>query len=159
MLALLTQGDAIVDAYAAYFDTVHTWFPVVSKKRIDLAIPMRSNGPELAVLFLTMKLLATLPDDVVNNPIYVAAKQFLNMLEANGCVSFTCLQAMLLVALYEYSHALYPAAWMTVGACARYADVIGITGAGSTLDIVPNVVSGIMWASLAITLGTDGRLR
>ncbi|ETS82399.1 hypothetical protein PFICI_04275 [Pestalotiopsis fici W106-1] len=141
VLALLTQGDAIMDVYAAYFDTVHTWFPVVSKKRIDLGIPMRHGGPELAVLFLAMKLLVTLPKDVTNSPVYVAVKQFLSLLEARGCCSFTCLQAMMLVALYEYSHAIYPGAWMTVGACSRYADIIGVTGAGSTLDIVHSVTT------------------
>ena len=36
------------------------------------------------------------------------------------------LQALILVALYEYGHGIYPAAWMTVGQCVRYADFLGI---------------------------------
>ena len=90
------------------------------------------------MLFLAMKLVVMLPEDVANNPVYIAAKQFLTTLEARGCISFTCLQAMMLVALYEFSHSIYPAAWMSVGACSRYAEIIGVTGAGSALDIVHN---------------------
>ncbi|RYP57945.1 hypothetical protein DL769_009192 [Monosporascus sp. CRB-8-3] len=35
-------------------------------------------------------------------------------------------QALILVALYEYGQGIYPAAWMTVGQCVRYADFIGL---------------------------------
>ncbi|KAI0473989.1 hypothetical protein GGR56DRAFT_676430 [Xylariaceae sp. FL0804] len=35
-------------------------------------------------------------------------------------------QALVLVALYEYGQGIYPAAWMTVAQCVRYADFIGL---------------------------------
>jgi hypothetical protein len=101
--------------------------PIVSKKRIDLGIPVRNGGPDIAMLFLAMKLITTEVDEVANGTLYSIAKGFLNSLEASGVVSLLALQAMVLIALYEYSHSIYPAAWMTVGACARYAEIFGLS--------------------------------
>ncbi|KAK1597463.1 uncharacterized protein LY79DRAFT_700829 [Colletotrichum navitas] len=36
--------------------------------------------------------------------------------------------AMVLVAYFEYAHAVYPAAWLTVASCMRYADFLGLPG-------------------------------
>jgi hypothetical protein len=98
---------------------------MVSKKRMDMGLGVQNAGPDLAMLFLGMKLVTTGDVDCVS--LYTTAKNFVARLESNGALSLLCLQAMVLVALYEYGHAIYPAAWMTVGSCARYADVLGLT--------------------------------
>lgn len=117
--------------------------PIVSKKRMDLGTSVRNSGPDLAMLFLAMKLITSVPDpDSAVGSLYLAAKNFLAILEVSGEVSLLCLQAMVLVALYEYSHAIYPSAWMTVGACARYADVLGLS-AGSGSEIMGQPVRDI----------------
>ena len=112
---------------ADYFGTIHNWMPIVSKKRMDLGIPVRNGGPDIAMLFLAMKLITTQADEVADGTLYSIAKGFLSGLEGSGVVSLLCLQAMVLIALYEYSHSIYPAAWMTVGACARYAEILGLS--------------------------------
>ncbi|KAF4430509.1 fungal specific transcription factor [Fusarium acutatum] len=127
VLALLSQGNVVLDVSQNYFATVHTWFPMISKKRMDMGLPVQNAGPDLAMLFLGMKLITTSAVDITDSALYHTAKGFLASLQSNGVVSLLCLQAMILVALYEYSHAIYPAAWMSIGACARYADILGIT--------------------------------
>lgn len=113
---------------------------MISRKRIDLGIPFQDGGPDLAVLFLAIKLATTIHSFSMElaeiNSLYAATKGFLATLEANSVVSLRCLQAMILVALYEYSHSIYPTAWMTVGACSRYASMLGLTAAGQTLRII-----------------------
>ena len=79
------------------------------------------------MLFLAMKLITSPAGEDETPLIYYLSKKFLAMLEAGGMVSQLCLQAMLSVGLYEYSQAIYPAAWMTVGACARYVDLLGLS--------------------------------
>jgi hypothetical protein len=125
-----------------YFNTIHQWMPIISKKRIDLGIPFRDSGPDLAVLFLAMKLVYTPPE--LAKSLYGATREFLQNLEADKVVSLRCLQAMILVALYEYSHSIYPAAWMTVGACSRYADIIGLSPSGQCSSIMGIVCSSIV---------------
>jgi hypothetical protein len=112
--------------------------PIISRKRIDLGIPFQGGGPDLAMLFLAMKLVTTHPESTES--LYETTRAFLRTLEADNVISIRCLQAMILVALYEYSHALYPAAWMTVGACSRYADIIGLSPSGRCLRIIESNV-------------------
>lgn len=141
VLAILGQGSALLESSTAYFDTIHCWMPIVSKKRIDLGIPLQNGGPDLAMLFLAMKLATSHraePDG--DAALYTASKNFLVTLEAAGVVSLPCLQAMILVAIYEYSQAIYPAAWMTVGACARYADILGLSSGGDVLKVMDHCV-------------------
>ncbi|KAM0321571.1 hypothetical protein ACHAQA_010061 [Verticillium albo-atrum] len=127
VLAFLNQGSMVMDTSVEYFSTVHIWMPFVSKKRIDMGIPVQTSGPDLAMLLLAMKLVISKPDDVSDGTIYRLAKGFLFSLESSGLVSLMCLQAMILVALFEYSHSIYPAAWMSVGACARYTELLGLS--------------------------------
>ena len=103
---------------------------MISRKRISLGIPLRSGGSDVALLFLAMKLVVSVPASPnQQDRLYLVAKQFAALLEMRGTISLPFLQALTLVALYEYSHAIYPAAWMTVGACSRYAEILGLPSA------------------------------
>ena len=125
----------MIDASSEYFSTIHSWMPFVSKKRMDLGMSLHNAGPDLAMLFLAMKLVTAQADEIADGTLYSMAKRFLHILESSGALSLVHLQAMILVALYEYGHAVYPAAWMTVGACARHAQVLGVSCGG--LDTTP----------------------
>ena len=141
----MSHENTVVDTAAVYFATVHTWLPFISRKRMDLGIPLQNGGPDLAMLFFAMKLVTTpaarAPSAASNNPLYVTSKAFMAMFEADGAVSLLCLQSMILIALYEYGHAVYPAAWMTVGACARYAGVLGIALGDESASVMDQVAS------------------
>lgn len=117
---------------------------------MDLGLSFQNSGPDLAMLFLAMKLATSHPGQADGDTsLYTASKLFLATLEAAGVVSLPCLQAMILVAIYEYSQAIYPAAWMTVGACARYADILGLSSGGDLLNIMDHCVWSIFLALAA----------
>lgn len=118
---------------------------------MSLGLSLTDGGPDLAMLFLAMKLVTTPPayppagaspaDNASSSSpslpaqttLYAASKRFLALLEAAGTASLLHLQAMTLVALYEYGHAIYPAAWMSVGHCVRYAAMLGLPSHASSV--------------------------
>jgi hypothetical protein len=119
--------------------------PIVSQKRLtrNMVNPMWEAGPDLALLFLSMKLIVSRPQDGIESsqtPIYVSAKRFLALMEATGTVSLTVLQAALLIVWYEYGQAIYPAAWMSAGWCVRYGNLLGINGNSNAAQIIPRTV-------------------
>jgi hypothetical protein len=78
-----------------------------------------------------MKLCCTAPIDEeggisVQNDFYHAVKNFSYEVESASFLSIHVLQAGILIALYELGQAIYPAAYLTVGDCARYGLALGI---------------------------------
>ena len=106
------------------FNVVRTFLATVN-------IPVQNAGPDLAMLSPAMRLVITPTDEVGDGSLYSLAKHFLAALEREGIVSLLCFKAVVLIALYEHSHAMHPAAWMTIGACARYADMLGLSCRGN----------------------------
>ena len=53
------------------------------------------------------------------------------------------LQAAVLIAVYEVGHAIYPAAYLTIGACARYGTMLGIDKLG--LDLMGDSLGPLSW--------------
>src|SRR4051812_36325838 len=101
--------------------------PIVSQKRLtrNMVNPLWEAGPDLALLFLCMKLVTSKPRDGVESsqtPVYMPAKRFLALLEAAGTISLIVLQAGILITWFEYGQAIYPAAYMTAGWCVRYSN-------------------------------------
>lgn len=58
--------------------------------------------------------------------IHSMLKHHLIRLEQAGSLSITILQSMILLAVYELGHGIYPAAYFTIGSCARYAVALGL---------------------------------
>jgi hypothetical protein len=69
-----------------------------------------------------------------NFPLYQTAKRFCSEVEAAGLLSIHCLQAEVLVAIFEIGQAVYPAAYLTVGRCARYGTALGYGDFGKTAN-------------------------
>jgi hypothetical protein len=63
--------------------------------------------------------------------LYHAVKHFYVEVEGSSIFSIPVLQAGVLLALYELGHAIYPAAYLSIGVCARYAHAIGINASGT----------------------------
>jgi hypothetical protein len=119
--------------------------------------PLWEAGPDLALLFLCMKLMITRPQEGLESaqhPIYTAAKRFLALMEASGMTSLLVLQAYILVSLYEIGQAIYPAAWMSVGACVRYGLLLGIHGHESAAPLLGRPVSLSIKSKLSCSLTT-----
>ena len=111
--------------------------PFISKKRF-YEIYLRPGFQcqlDVVLLLLSLKLVTTLPPVSPRNPrtgLYHAAQHFYLEVEGSSVFSVLVLQAGVLLALYELGHGIYPAAYLSIGACARYAHALGING-GRTL--------------------------
>ncbi|KAL7935987.1 hypothetical protein V8C35DRAFT_321025 [Trichoderma chlorosporum] len=116
-----------------FFDSIHWWMPIISKRGFfaHLLNPLSQRRSELGLLIICMQLYCA-PDlnpetaalDV--SALYHNAKRLHFEMEAAGVLSLRVLQAGILIALYEVGQAIYPAAYLTVGACARYGIVLGV---------------------------------
>lgn len=126
ILRHLGSMDDIRQAAERFFSHIHRWMPFISKRRFyDLYIQASSHGrPEVVLLLLATKLIATVPSGSPRTSLYHTIKHF--YLEAENASSIVVLQGGLLIALYELGHGIYPAAYLSIGACARYAYALGI---------------------------------
>jgi hypothetical protein len=116
-----------------FFDSIHWWMPIISKKAFfaHLLNPLSQRRSELSLLIICMQLYCA-PDlnpgtgalDV--SAMYHNAKRLHFEMETAGVLSLRVLQAGILLALYEVGQAIYPAAYLTVGSCARYGIAIGV---------------------------------
>lgn len=114
-----------------YFDTIHVWFPILSKKRLELLLsePNKEVTPDLALLFAAMHLLSDEESHCqasTGTNDYWAVKNYAVALEANAVMTPQLLQSNLLIALYEIGHAIYPAAYLSIGNCATFAKALGL---------------------------------
>uniref|UniRef100_A0A093V036 Putative transcriptional regulatory protein PB1A11.04c n=1 Tax=Talaromyces marneffei PM1 TaxID=1077442 RepID=A0A093V036_TALMA len=128
--SLIGDASSIREIAKTFFSTIHLWLPIIFKKGffVSMLNPWTQRQTELSLLALCMKLCNTAPseDDGSNNFLYRTAKRFHHEVVTAGVLSTHVLQAGLLIALYEMGHAMYPAAYLTVGACSRYGLALGI---------------------------------
>lgn len=136
ILHLLGDLEDVRATASKFFEHVHSWMPFISKKRFyDLYLPSPfQSRPDIVLLLLALKLITTLPPTSPRNPrtpLYHAVKHFHLQVEGSSVFSLPVLQARVLLALYELGHAIYPAAFLSAGACARYGHALGINCSGS----------------------------
>lgn len=116
-----------------YFENFHESLPFISKKLFYGHLMNTSPQPraDLTLLLLCMKLITWLPSESSDEsrprtPDYLTAKRLLVEAEVAGMMTLQVLQAMILVSIYELGHAIYPSAYLSIGACARYGLALGI---------------------------------
>jgi hypothetical protein len=120
----LLDADSTV-IYENYFNSVDAWFPFVSKKRLQQSIQaaLLTDASGVSLLLLCMKLVADVPQSSpVSAPIstlYEACKTYLGSVEDEVPTSLHVFQSLVLVALYEAGHGIFPAAYLTIGRAAR----------------------------------------
>jgi hypothetical protein len=133
ILQMFGDMDEIQSTASDFFDHIHLWMPFISKKKFyesHLRSAFRSR-PDLVLLLLSVKLITQLPPTSPRNPrtvLYHTVKRFYLEVESSSLFSVPILQAGVLLVLYELGHGIYPAAFLTIGACARYAHSLGING-------------------------------
>jgi hypothetical protein len=119
--------------------------------------PISSAQPGNTLLISAIKLVAIPPSD--SNPrsgVYTSIKADLSRAVVYGLFELRIFQALLLLALYEMGHAIYPAAYMTVGSCIRYGNALGFNmtieyNANETLnDIESEERRRSWWAALLL---------
>lgn len=119
-----------------YFESVHTWMPIVSKIRLNRLI-QRAGGPlkaDISLLLLCMKLVQEVPHEQQIEPseLYITAKQFHSELELKGLLTLRMVQAGLLLSVYELGHGIFPAAFTTTSHCARQGVSLGLHNKSAT---------------------------
>ncbi|KUJ08129.1 putative fungal-specific transcription factor, partial [Mollisia scopiformis] len=169
---LLGDMDEIRAITSRFFQHVHLWMPFICRKRFydhHLRPPFQAH-PDVVLLLLSIKLITTFPPTNPRNPrtlLYNAVKHFHLEVEGSSVSSILVLQAGVLIALYELGHAIYPAAYMSIGACARYAYALGIhvSGVVSTRKVLTLVEveerRRVWWAIVIldrfVSIGCPGR--
>ncbi|KAM0421425.1 hypothetical protein ACHAPT_010779 [Fusarium lateritium] len=130
----IAEDKAFVSSYFTY---IHPWIPFISKKLFMERVlnPLSPPKPEKTLLIAAVKLLATPPDGPdAQTAAYLSVKTALLRAERVGVLNFKVFQATILVAIYELGHAIYPAAFLTIGSCSRYGSALGINKAVETQD-------------------------
>lgn len=130
---LVGDASSIRDIAATFFRTIHRWYPIVSKQAFFTCLlnPLSQRQTELSLLALCMRLSCTTPSEADEEngnktALYRVAKRYYREVETAGVQSIHVLQAGILIAIYELGQAIYPAAYLTVGACARFGLGLGI---------------------------------
>lgn len=131
IMHLLGDIDEIRATASKFFEYIHLWMPFISKKRFyELHLPSSfQSQPDVVLLLLSLKLITTIPPTSPRNPqtpLYHAVKHFYLEVEHSSILSLPVLQAGVVLALYELGHAIYPAAFLSIGTCTRYAYTLGI---------------------------------
>jgi hypothetical protein len=130
VLDAFTQAQVVS---ARFFNWAHLWMPFISKPKweIQLTGPFSRPRTDVKLLLFAMKLLLWSPgcDRESRDPTttdYLTIKTLLSRAESAGILSLEMLQATALLTIYEYSHAIYPAAYVSIGTCIRYSQALGI---------------------------------
>jgi hypothetical protein len=117
----------------AFLKLTRSWMPIVSGKRHLAAVlnPLLvSVRRTTALLALSMKLCCLSTDDKTDaderHTLYLLAKSFYAEVERTEDTCIQVMQAGILIAVFEIGDAIYPAAYLTVGALARYAMAMGL---------------------------------
>lgn len=114
-----------------FFTQTHLWFPILSRKRFEimLADPNFVPKSEVAGLFGAMHLITNIASNcegTVRSNLYWTVKNYLRTLEANNSMTAQTLQANILITLYEIGHAIYPAAYLSLGKCTAMGKAFGL---------------------------------
>lgn len=112
-----------------YLSTVHKWLPMVSRKRLlnELSSDPAEVDGCLAVFLLCIKAFNTKDGECARNSSwYLLARSLCSEAESAGFVSLRLVQALVLLTVYELSHAIYPCAYSTLGRASRLGILLGL---------------------------------
>ena len=151
---------------AQYFATVQKYFPIgqskpslaepwparltlhcaVSKIRLGNDLRDDVNRPDATSRLLIKCMQLHLPAHQnlgICNEGYSACKALYRHLEAQNNLTLRLIQSLLLITLYEVNNAMYPAAYLSVGHCARLAICMGLHDEASSPQVLPTPCKSI----------------
>jgi hypothetical protein len=123
---------------STYWEKVHWWMPIISKKRFyDHSLnPLIPYGVDVLLLLSTMKLILWHPgQEPQPDAEYRAIRHAILEAENAGVLTLQLLQAKILLAIFEYGHAIYPPAYLSVGSCARFGTALGVNQCLQSTDL------------------------
>ena len=124
---------------------------MVSRKQFLNQVVTLYSQPRASftLLCLSIHLLILRPDEIesagnhaqtMNSSTYVMVKSFVGILQSLGMPTLELIQAMVLIVLYEMGHGIYPAASMSIAACARAARSIGLNKKQGEIEVHDQVL-------------------
>jgi len=129
---LCSTGNSIEEMVGEYFRTIGSWLPVISRKKLYYSLSHILSAPraDFALLLLSIYLILRPPfhpreASATRSPIYHKTKQLFGLLQSAELISIEIVQSALLISVYEYGHGYFQSAFLSVGSCARMADVLG----------------------------------
>jgi hypothetical protein len=144
---LLGGIDSIRQMAISFFTNIHPWMPLISKISFynHLINPLSPPREDATLLLLSIRLITWVPSGSMDphTPAYIATKGFFRELETASTFSIRMVQSGILIALYELGHCIYPAAYLSVGLCARYAVALGFDQ-----DVKRDNVTSLPWDKL-----------
>lgn len=128
LLSLAEDVVAVRKFTEAFFCYNYPWAPFICRRNFMERIlnPLGGRRCENLLLIAAIKLITTEADGHTSSTTYCSLKRAFLEVELSGSLTFRTLQALVLVAIYELGQAIYPAAYLTVGYCARYGIALGI---------------------------------
>ncbi|RSM13804.1 hypothetical protein CDV31_005674 [Fusarium ambrosium] len=123
---------------------IHPVFPIVSKRTLYQQISSEGyHSPDIILLLQSMEILLPNRSEPFVDPQaqYRKAKRCLHLVEDQGIISMRVLQATLLLSLYEAGHGIFPAAFLSIGHCARIGHAIGIHDRRGVSQMFPSTMS------------------
>jgi hypothetical protein len=118
----------VADSCTIYFQTVHRWMPIMSRKRIhdDIVYRKRQLTADLSSLLLSIYLIIQMPptsgDFTLNQrTLYRNTKSLYEQANVLCLPTLSLIQSGLLIATFEHCHGYVEAACLSIGKCARMA--------------------------------------
>ncbi|CEI68016.1 unnamed protein product [Fusarium venenatum] len=131
-----TTADTFGSLIDHYETTIHQWLPMLSVKRLQQTakdLGDSTRGSVDVLVFLALEALVTQSDDSnehtilpQSNTSYLNVKHGSFIAENGGAINIRLIQTLALVALYEFGHGIYPAAYLTIGQAVRLATMVGL---------------------------------
>jgi hypothetical protein len=125
---------SLEDAHAIatnYFQKIHWWMPIVSRNCVfeSISTSFVQQRPATALLLQAMEVLLWHPAQQSLDPItpaYLTVKHAITEANAIGVLELQLLQAQILICIYELGHAMFPAVYSSIAACAQYGYALGV---------------------------------
>jgi hypothetical protein len=131
LLDILVNKPRVKESVSLYFNGVNTWFNIIERASFERDLEARwDNLPaETSAMALCMALVARPPNQKsskgMGDTVYPTTKAILGLVQSKLPMSVHMLQAELLVAMYEFSHAMPQQAYMSLGHCLQMTKAFG----------------------------------
>jgi hypothetical protein len=151
------------DIIMSYTETIHPWFSIFSHSTLsgDHPTAWDDTSVEFDLLCFAITILNFTPQELdgaciirpEHRSMYLQSKSWIALLDAAGINSIDFVKAKLLINLYELSHGLYPAAYLSIAATVRAADALSAfqpPGVSHSFSEIVRDEYRIMWCGIAV---------
>lgn len=119
---LQSHPGEIYGASHCYFENIHKWMPIMSRKLFYRRLTefSKTKRPDFAILLLCILLSIHYPtSSTAQEPLYRAVRSIYWYLNATVDASLEMIQAGILLSCYEYGFGMHKECYKTIGLCVR----------------------------------------